>query len=266
MTLKEAIKVRKSVRTYTGEPFGNQNASALEEYIKTLTGPFPGEECTRIALLSPGGGVDPTTFATYGVIKGAKRYFALIIDTRKGLKAELAGGYMMEHVVLWATTRGWGTCWLGGTFHCNRFEKVLNLRDYEKVVAVSPVGYEADKPRLVERMFRRVAGSDHRKPFNDLFFLNNFSTPYPQNGPLADAFKAVRLAPSATNKQPWRILVQNNETYFYAAPDPKFRNNDIGIAMAHFDIERGVVSQWSIEGQAPAAQWPCLVRAIDIQN
>lgn len=264
MTLKEAIKVRKSVRTYTGEPFGSENAAALEGYIATLTGPFPGEVCARIALLGPGGGVNPATFATYGVIKGAKRYFVLIIDTRKGLKAELTGGYMMEHAILWATTRGWGTCWLGGTFHRNRFEKVLHLRDYEKVVAVSPVGFEANQSRFADRLFRRVAGSDHRKPFNELFFLNRAFNPYPQSGPLVDAFKAVRLAPSASNKQPWRILVKNNEVYFYAAPDPKFQSNDIGIAMAHFDIERGSVARWSIEGQAPKAKWPCLVKATDI--
>lgn len=264
MTLKEAIKVRKSVRTYDDKPFGSENAAALEEYLKTLTSPFPGEECARVVLLTPGGGVDPATFATYGVIKGAKWYIALIIDTRKGLKAELSGGYMMEHAVLWATTRGWATCWLGGTFHRSRFEKALGLRDYEKVVAVSPVGFELNRKRFTERIFRRVAGSDHRKPFDELFFQDNFKTPYPLDGMLTEAFKAVRLAPSATNRQPWRVLAQNDEVYFYAAPDPKFQSNDIGIAMAHFDIARGTVANWTIEGQAPAAQWPCLVRATDI--
>ncbi len=265
MTLKEAIKVRKSVRTYTGQPLDENKIAELEAYLSTIPSPFPEEGLARVAMLAPGPGVDASTFATYGVIKGATKYMALIIDTRAGLKAQLAGGYMMEHAVLWATTRGWGTCWLGGTVHRSRFAKALRLKEYEEVVAVSPVGYEADNSRFIERLTRRLAGSATRKPFGELFFLNDFDKSYPEDGELADAFRAVRLAPSATNKQPWRVLVQDGVAYFYATPDPRFQANDIGIAMAHFDIERGTIADWSIEGQAPASKMPCLVLAQNLK-
>ena len=266
MTIKEAIKVRKSVRTFTNQMLGDEGVAALESYLSSLTGPFPGEPLARISVLRPGHGVDVSTFATYGVISGAQLYIALIIDTREGVKADLAGGYMMEHAVLWATAHGWGTCWLGGTMRRARFAKALNLQDYEKIVAVSPVGYAANRKRFADRLFRRVAGSNQRKPFSELFFINDFTHPYPETGIFADAFKAVRLAPSATNKQPWRVLVQNADVYFYAAPDPGFQANDIGIAMAHFDIERGIVAPWSAEGQAPASKWPCFVKASILHN
>ena len=54
----------------------------------------------------------------------------------------------------------------------------------------------------------------------------------------------VRWAPSATNKQPWRLVVDGNRIHFYEEKTKGYDREeigdvqkiDLGIAMAHFEI------------------------------
>lgn len=46
----------------------------------------------------------------------------------------------------------------------------------------------------------------------------------------------VRLAPSAVNKQPWRIVKENNNYHFYIHGKGNFPKIDIGIALSHFHL------------------------------
>ena len=66
----------------------------------------------------------------------------------------------------------------------------------------------------------------------------------------------VRLAPSAGNKQPWRILKEkdNNIFHFYWVIGKNINYNklhkiDMGIAVCHFDLmvkELGLKGNWII--------------------
>ena len=57
----------------------------------------------------------------------------------------------------------------------------------------------------------------------------------------------VRLAPSASNKQPWRILKKENEYHIFLKETKGYANTlgfniqkvDIGIAMCHFEMTAG---------------------------
>ena len=62
-------------------------------------------------------------------------------------------------------------------------------------------------------------------------------------GPLADALEAVRLAPSAVNRQPWRVLLREGFAHFYekrskayAGSDWDIQRIDMGIALCHFAL------------------------------
>ncbi len=61
----------------------------------------------------------------------------------------------------------------------------------------------------------------------------------------------VRLGPSASNKQPWRILLKDAVCHFYEYKEPGYSDRfnydiqriDLGIAAAHFDLavnEKGI--------------------------
>lgn len=65
-------------------------------------------------------------------------------------------------------------------------------------------------------------GADTRFPFETLSFRNTFQEPLlPKSaGRFRDALEMVRLAPSAGNKQPWRIVICDGADTAFFAGDP----------------------------------------------
>lgn len=201
---------------------------------------------------------------TYGVIKSA-RYF-LIGTTKNSPMAMEDYGYCKEILILKATALGLGTCWLGGTFQASGFAQAAALREGEILPTVSPIGYPSEQKSITERIMRRIAGSDNRKPWSDIFFANDFATPLtrPQAGKYSEALENLRLAPSASNKQPWRILLDTGKNTFHFYLSRSFGYNllrgislqdiDLGIAMSHFEItarEQGLAGIWQVDTNAP---------------
>jgi hypothetical protein len=141
-----------------------------------------------------------------------------------------------------------GTCWLGGTFQSSNFAKAVDLQKDELLPTVAPIGYPALEKSFTERIMRLVAGSDNRKPWSAIFFAGNFSTPLTQTqvGIYAKALENIRLAPSASNKQPWRILYDAKLNIFHFFIERSFsyklmgivslQDIDLGIAMSHFAL------------------------------
>ena len=106
---------------------------------------------------------------------------------------------------------------------------------------------------------RKGVGADKRKGFGELFFDGSFDTPLtPEKaGKLAQPLEMVRWAPSAVNKQPWRVVVADNAAHFYLKHTKGFVNDavgdvqkiDMGIALCHFALtaqELGQKLQFSL--------------------
>ena len=116
-------------------------------------------------------------------------------------------GYCMEKLILELVSMGLGTCWMAGTFRRSSFAAQMDLEEGELLPAISPVGYPADRASLTERVMRYGVRADRRKPFEELF-LEADGSPLTREaaGLYWDALEAVRLGPSASNRQPWRML------------------------------------------------------------
>lgn len=170
----------------------------------------------------------------------------------------------MEGIILAATARGLGTCWLGGFFNRGTAARALGLEPGEVVPALTPVGRPAEGRRtLMERIIRGSAGSARRKPFETLFFDGYFDralTPE-KAGSWAAVLECVRIGPSASNKQPWRVLkaasggntafhlyLDEDRLYSRAIPGILLQDLDMGIAMRHFEAAAralGLPGGWS---------------------
>lgn len=220
-----------------------------------LKAPF-GAKC-RIELLNTAASTEPVKLGTYGFIKGAD-YLALIVDGEEPLRDEGAA-YMFEQVVLYSTSLGLGTCWLGGSFSRGDFKKQLTLSPDEKIRIVSPVGYASDKKHF---SFLSVFGSSKpkpRKPFTANFFHNKFGNPLTGDaaGIYARPLEMVRIAPSATNKQSWRVVMNIDALHFYKSASYGFDEIDLGIALCHFEqtcLELGVAGSYKVLTSAPKGQ------------
>jgi nitroreductase len=171
----------------------------------------------------------------------------------------LAVGYEFEKLILYLTTLGLGTCWLGGTFKRGEFAKVMNLTDGMLFPAVSPVGY-FEKRRLKETMIRSVVKADLRKPWETLFFKDGLKDPLTREeaGEHAFALEMLRLGPSASNKQPWRVVNAGTKYHFYELKTPGYSSAfdfdmqeiDMGIAACHFHlaaIQKGIKGAFSFK-------------------
>lgn len=142
-------------------------------------------------------------------------------------------GYLVEHLVLKATEMGLATCWLG-YFNADYFKKIQPAAD-EILPAVCVVGYAAEK-----------GAPSGRKKWGDLFFIKDFKTSMSAivAGNYAEPLDMLRLAPSAGNLQPWRVLKEKNKNIFHfykkrldrEYEKRKLHNVDIGIAMCHFEL------------------------------
>jgi hypothetical protein len=254
MTIIETIQKRRSVRTYTGEPLSKDHLSQIKQYISQLQTPFGRK--ARIELVSMQSSEKPIKLGTYGFIKGACDYLALIYE--EAPFAETAAGYMFEEAVLFCTDLGLGTCWLGGTFSRGDFKKQIQLHTKEKIKIVSPVGYSSDRQSFLEKYF---VNSDKkhssRKPFGELFFDKSFDNPLTENSAnvYLTPLKMVRLAPSASNKQEWRVLLDDKALHFYKKPYLTFDSIDMGIALCHFELtckELGIEGKFEVLKDFPA--------------
>lgn len=240
--VKETAEKRKSVRTYIQKPLEKADREKIEGYISALLkeeAPFSAK--IRIRLFDVDKDINAKDLGTYGVIKNARTYLGVAVNETDD--AMEAVGYVFEKLVLYAASLGLGTCWLGGTFNRGEFAKAMELAQDEFFPIASPIGYPAPKNHTVDKIMRKAIKADTRKPFEEIFFNGSFSAPL--SGEAADEFayilEAVRLAPSAKNAQPWRILKDGNAFHFFEKKDIPSSSHDIqrldiGIAGCHLEL------------------------------
>ena len=265
MTITEIIKKRSSCRTYSERSIEDK---VLQEFLAIVNdihkGPFGNQPNFRLIHLTSFTIQEAKKLGTYGIIKNARLF--IVGTIKNGHLAMEDYGYCKEEIILKATALGLGTCWLGGTFQSSNFAQAVDLQKDELLPTITPIGYPAGEKSFTERIMRRVAGSDNRKPWSDIFFTGNFSTLLTQKqaGIYAEAMENVRLAPSASNKQPWRILydAQQNIFHFFIARSFGYKligivslqDIDLGIAMSHFALtlqELGIKGKWRVDSTAP---------------
>ena len=250
------IKERRSCRSFSTREL---DAVALQKLSDTLNEMnAEAKASARFLLIQNQAEYNgaPQKLGTYGMVTGAT-HFIVGICQKQEIDA-LAFGYMFEEIILFATDLGLQTCWLGGTFKRDAFNQKIQLGESESIAIVSPVGYQTEKPRFFENAVRAVVDANNRKPWSDLFFYENVSAPLKEDTqePYHIALAMVRLGPSASNKQPWRVIKGKDGYHFYLCrtknyPRANFdmQKNDIGIAMCHFELsakELGLNGSWGL--------------------
>ncbi|MBN2394524.1 MAG: nitroreductase, partial [Anaerolineae bacterium] len=124
---------------------------------------------------------------------------------------------------------------------------------------------------------RQQAHAEQRLPWERLFFNGAFGVPLDRDstGPYATILEMVRIGPSASNKQPWRIIKDDAPSdgatwhlFVQRTPGYAKRNQalldiadmqrlDMGIAMCHFALtaeELGLRGAWTV--REPAIEKP----------
>jgi len=260
----DIIRERTSRRTYVEQKFEEETREKILNLLKNRDFESPFNkfvEKIRFELISvpefdP---VERKNLGTYGFIKGAQYFIVGAVEKSQYNREHF--GYILESIILAATDVGLGTCWLGGFFNKSLFSRKINCGQEEILPAITPIGYSV-KRKIREKITRTVIRANKRLSWEKLFFESNFNAPVSREnlGAYTTLLESVRLAPSASNQQPWRVIKEFNKNifHFYIVKSKsgmglrymKFRRLDIGIAICHFDLtskELGIEGTWVFE-------------------
>ena len=268
MNIVESIHKRYSVRTYSDQRIEEHKLKHLKQFMEeNMKGPFGNMVRLQIVDASEVSKDELKQLGTYGFIKGGKVFIAGAVRT--GAYAMEDFGYCMEKAILEATKLGLGTVWLGGFLSRSAFGQKLNLLEDEVIPGVTPIGYAAENRTMVDKLVRTMSRGSKRKSFEELFFEGSISTPLQSQscGEYLDVLEAVRWAPSASNKQPWRIIkeeggntfhlfLKEDKVYNNSIKGVRMQNVDMGIAMCHFEmaaLELGLAGVWKVVNQELSA-------------
>ena len=240
--IAELVNKRKSVRSFDGAPLRAEDRERLAAFLADVRTPFDVPIEFRILDAKAQGLSSP-------VVTGTDVYAAGKLP--RVPMAEAAFGFAFESFVLYAMSLGVGTVWIAGTMDRPAFERTMDVGEGEIMPAVTPLGYPAKKRSLRDAAMRRAIRADSRLAFETIFFDGGFDRPLTPEaaGDYRAALELVRLAPSAVNKQPWRIVKQGDAFHFYKQSSlpshgaGDVQKLDIGIALAHFVLaleEQGV--------------------------
>ncbi len=263
----DLIRLRISVRTYDSKDIGQDNKEKIIMFTKKGHETVFGNKL-RFGFIDASG-IDEDVLGdlgTYGFINGARYFIGGTVKKNNPGKKNycfIDFGFVFEKMLLILTDMGLGTCWLGGTYNKKGFSQRLQLEKDEIIPAVSPVGIIFKKRAIKDTLIRKLAGSNYRKSWNKLFFEEDFSNPLDKakTGPYKEPLEMLRLAPSASNRQPWRVVKEKNTNIFHfflqrtknyqrGSRSVDLQSIDIGIALCHFWLtaeERGLEGKWEIE-------------------
>lgn len=243
----EIIKKRHSVRSFKKKKLSDRLIQLITVKIDSLkSGYFKNE--IKFYLVDKSNLQQNIKFGTYGIFKRTKYFLVSVIDKNTcndQVYEDL--GYLFELLILYVTGLGLGSCWIGGTFNRRKFREALELNDNEFIPAICPIGYQTENFSVREKVMKKIAGSNNRKPWHQLFFEDGLSKPLIQDivGKYSIPLEMIRLAPSARNTQPWRIIKIGIYFHFYLKgvsnslsifDNYDFHSVDIGIAMSHFEL------------------------------
>ncbi len=228
-TWYDAIFLRHSQRKYSGEVPNDEVTRRIEE-VCTKFRPFSGSRA--VLVKEPANDVFKGAVGPYFYKVTEAPYYIAFIANMGAPHIQAITGYLGEGVILDATSLGLNTCWVGGFFRRETVLKQIDLENDERVLAITPVGYSkenVDRVGISSKQYRR-------KSLDKLIVSGNMDN----IRWIESALEAVRIAPSAANRQPWRFQISNDSITVLANNKREgfgaSRKLDCGIAMLHLEL------------------------------
>lgn len=244
--MTEAIMKRVSTRSFHKDGLTSNEINQIRDILKKyseMEGPF-GNKFEFTFTLNTKDKEKGKKIGTYGMFKNIPAFIGGV--SFDGRNALIDYGYVFEKIILELTDLGFDTCWIGGTFKRSKFKK--GLEPNEVVPAVCAVGHRAEKQSWIEKKVRSSIIADKRLPFKELFqyFDVEEALEEREGSRFVDIMKLVRKGPSASNKQPWRLFVndKHDKVYVYLKRNEGYGASlgydiqalDAGIACAHLEL------------------------------
>ena len=215
--LSEAIRLRHSVRRYTGQSIEPENVAVLQEAI----GKYNAESGLNIQLVLEEPKAFSSFLVTYGAFSGVKNYF--VMAAPKGKEWEEKVGYYGEKIVLLSQALGLNTCWVGLTY--KKIPDAYHLREGDIIHCEISLGYGANQ------------GVQHPLRPMEKFYEADGEVP----GWFKAGLEAALLAPTAVNQQRFKFILRDGNRVEAQALRSMvgYAIIDLGIVKCHFELGAG---------------------------
>jgi len=225
----DAIFLRHSQRKYSGKVPSDEVTARIEKVCNEFK-PFPSARA--VLVREPANDVFKGAVGPYFFKVTEAPYYIAFIANMSAPNIQAITGYLGEGVILEATTLGLNTCWVGGFYRRESVMKQIDLEDGERVLAITPIGYSKEEANIVGVSSKRY----RRKNLDKLVTSGDMS----DNKWVKTALEAVRIAPSAANRQPWRFQIRSDSIIVTSNSKKQgfrvSRQLDCGIAMLHLEL------------------------------
>ena len=228
MNIADMISRRRSVRAYKPDAIDAATLAELQACMAGLVPLIPGARAE--------GRIIPTEHGSYWQKWKTPHFIAIFSDGSDD--ALMNVGFMYQQLDLYAQSRGLGTCWVG----------LGSLTDEEpvpegmKLAVMMAIGIPDGVPE-------RTAADFKRKPMQEIADAPD------------DRLEALRLAPSATNSQPWFVTHEGETLHLFREELGLIKQRtlgrmnkiDMGIGLCHLYAEHPQTFRFWREENAPKA-------------
>lgn len=154
MDIYKVINIRRSIRNYKPDPIPEETLTKILEAARLAPSGKNGQPW-RFVIVREAELKEKLVSACKGQAFLAQAPLVIVACGNDAEAYQKQGGYMtsmiidvaiaLEHLVLAATSEGLGTCWIGA-FQEDEVRKILNVPNYLRIIALTPLGYPAESP------------------------------------------------------------------------------------------------------------------------
>jgi len=172
MNFMDVIAARKSVRGYSDKPVEEEKLSKVLEAAR-LAPSWANKQCCRYIVVKDKVKIQELAGGLNVWLKQAPVIMVACADPkdsgdRNSMNYYLVDvGISMQQLVLAATNLELGTCWIGA-FDEVKIKEALEIPENIKVVAMTPLGYPADKEGFGSKLRKTMIGGGKRKPLEEI--------------------------------------------------------------------------------------------------
>lgn len=213
--LQEMIYKRKSVRSYTGVPVGDELLADIENFIQHIK-PLYSDIQVRAEIMNKEEVKCIFPWTT-------PQNIAIFTENKEGAMENI--GFLFQQLDLYLQSIGLGTCWLG-----------MGRLSEKEAADTQPDGLQF----AMMMAFGYPNGEVQRKDLSE--FKRKGLTEISDK--LDKRLEPARLAPSSINSQPWYFVHEGNQIHAYCAQKgflmvknvSNMNRVDMGIALAHLYV------------------------------
>lgn len=155
MDALEAIRKRRSVRDYTGEPIPRQDLETIVDAGRLAASGY-NQQPWDFIVVTDRATIDQLKIAAQWMDK-AGAIIAVVLDPTSRFWLE-DGSAAIENVLIASTALGYGACWLEGNTlpHEEAFKALLNVPAEKRLISLVPIGVPAAWPTREKKPLEEV--------------------------------------------------------------------------------------------------------------